>query len=998
MNSKSIDAGRDFDDLFSDEGDGQGSRSKDLASQLSDGRAGLTDIEPGERVPSDESVVSRFSNLASQLTDVNEDIRKAERVIPELESRGDLSAADQAREDLAQLRVDRKEIMHDMEGLTTKLENPVSISEPPRSQDRGQEQSIDPYRYTGRSIDEIKQVLRRIKGWDGVANRLNRRHGDSLGGDTSPAEIELGNLAREIKAGMRPVTKRIWSEYYDRYSTDGSIKPVSRSSRQEKPISQSAAASSGAAADRLKYFDPDDYDPEEEYERGLPPDGWSRTSRAVNLSSGSQSGYDSGKEQKRSNSMSVQPERQIGDEEVQEKFGHDLSDDLKQIIAENDTEVFYGAPASPLNTEASRSSAEHRTAEQEQLNRVESAYTAEFGGQSFNRGDKILYESDSGRLAEYYVLCNTVGEPPGLVVQSIANESMVFAIGSDTEASRVRKIQDIEGPPDGEEEPPDGGEGGPGDGGEGDPDDIEDGPEGYVSGSYFDKVPKVPAADEILALAENSRLNVDSQIQAIAQAKEQREKFFGRTKRDQAALEQAHDGLESVYAQYMDNWAAVLADYRGMEGDINDYKTDMQEKITVLDQSIARLEADTELPPALRQSRIDRRKERLLDARAAIRKCDQQLEALHQGVEAATRNVEIEMIIKMAQTRSKVEAAQCALKVGTKSEKFRTFWRSKTGRRARLAVGAALGIAGAAIAMTGVGAGVGSAMVAGAGAMMRGTGGFMATEAGWNMVHNKRADRADLRSREAAWGSQMASTQLEAGRDMEYITTNAEALGIENMNEQEIAAFLEANAGALYSERALRGALAGNSETSAQVADSLLKSQLDRVNSDARSNRNAKRAGAVVGVAAAAAPLVLRHFMSGPPDKPSPPRTPPPDETGLVPPTDSLYLDRYQWYGLASRDPQHAAENFTRMIANATPEQIASGDAMNAVIRGARDSLAHSMTTSQQQEFAQIIGLAATEKSGEDILRALPAIARNVTSGMSPDQIYGLYGITPPAV
>jgi len=56
------------------------------------------------------------------------------------------------------------------------------------------------------------------------------------------------------------------------------------------------------------------------------------------------------------------------------------------------------------------------------------------------------------------------------------------------------------------------------------------------------------------------------------------------------------------------------------------------------------------------------------------------------------------------------------------------------------------------------------------------------------------------------------------------------------------------------------------------------------------------------------------------------------------------------------------------------------------------------MTTSQQQEFASIIGLAATEKPGEEILRVLPAIARNVTSGMSPDQIYNLYGITPPAV
>ncbi len=1015
MGDKSHDVMHGFDELDPSRFGGSEFRGVELASELSQAHTDDVEVEP---TPKDSRRAPTFGDVAAQLPVVEREIAQAESRLAALGESGDAEELGRVSSYLASLQGERTEIQQAMEKLTIKLDNPVLIEDAPQANHTELSKANDPYRYFDRPLGDIKRELRKIRGWDGVRARINRRHGDSLGGDKEPAEILLDNLAHEVKAGMRPVTKAIWSEFYDRYNPDGSMKNTSSdkpkkpstdkqqpqgNARQRKQVKQ---AEDSRRIREARYFDSNDYDKDDEHELRLPPDEWVRKNRQNDLPDENQTGYDDEDKRNRSGAMPAQPER-ISDEDVNQKFGSELGDDLKQILAENDTEAFYGAPASPLSaessggqsqpipTESSRpvqtnfdratpsNPAQSGEAQLQPMTRVErqesieNDYQFEIGGVTFKNGEMVTYTEADGDKAPHMII-QKVGENPARLRLLNLESGTEFAIDEDS-ISRIEKLQD-------------------GEGGGGTPEDDDDpidreGGEPFEKGSYLDGVPKIPSAEEILALAEGARLNVDAQIQAVAQAKEQREKFFGRTKRDQTALEQANQGLESAYSQYMDNWAAVLADYREVETDINEYKADMQEKITVLDESIARLEADTQLPPALRQSRIDRRKERILEAREAIQKCDEQLENLRQGVEEVTRRVEVEMIIEMAQTRSKIEAAQCALKVGTRSEKFRTFWRSKNGRRARLAVGAALGIAGAAIAMTGVGAGVGSAMVAGAGAVMRGTGGFMATEAGWNTLHTRRANKNDLQGRTEAWGAQSASTQIEAGRDMEYISTNSEGLGAENMTEQEIAAFLEANAGALYSDRVLRGALAGNSEASATAASLLLKAQLDRVNSDARSNRHAKRAGAVVGVAAAAAPFVLRHFLSGPPEKPPVAEPSPP-----VPPTEAVNLDEYQWYGLASRDPQHAAENFTRMIANATQEQIARGDALNAVIRGARDSLAHTMTTSQQQEFASIIGLAATEKPGEEILRVLPAIARNVTSGMSPDQIYNLYGITPPAV
>lgn len=974
------------------------------------------------------------------------------------------ASLERADTDLERLKSERSRVLNEMAGRfegqsgdeplipvkdgTTRPEvQPTLTTKPEISPD-------DPYRFAGRPTDEIKRSLRGMKGWRGVETRVNRRFGDSLGGSVAPAEIFLSELARQVKDGMRPVTRSLWSEYYDRYNPDGTVNPEpakkqpKNNSDKYQPQAQAKKAQTKTqgtkTAQRAKYFDPDDYDPADEAERyNVPPEEWRQSTQDGGLHSDSESGYDEGdildRRDKMRSSGGTGPETGTGpgpDSEARDPMRHldsDLSGDLRDILEGrsgseeqrralegNDTEAFYGAPPSPIANETDRIIDENDTeayystsrgtqttrtgalgvqtnfdrsaqpnpagnteVQPQPMNRVErresieNNYEFEIGGVMFKNGEIVDYTEADGDKARHMVIQKIGENPPNLKLLNLETGTE-FAI-SEQSISRIEKLQDTGGGP-----PED--------------DDVDgegrrrEGGEPYQRESYVDGVPKIPTPGEVLALAEGARLNVDAQIQAVAQAKEQREKFFGRNEPDQAGLDSANQSLENAYAQYMDNWSAVLADYRGVENDLNDYKSDMQEKITVLDQSIARLETDTTLPPELRQYRIDIRRERILEARAAIQKCDQQIDALHRGVESVTRQIEIEMKLEMAQTRSKIEAAQCALKVGTKSEKFRTFWRSKNGRRARLAVGAALGITGAMIAATGVGAGVGSAMVAGAGAVMRGTGGFMATEAGWNMLHNRRADKADSRGRQNKWDTQTARTQFEAGRDMDYMTEHAEALGAENMSEAELAAFLEANAGALYDGRILRGALAGNADSSAAVAGTLLQSQLDRVNSDAQSNRRAKRGAAVVGVAAAAAPFVLRHFLDGPPTH-EPPKGPP------KPPTPDAPYDpnAARMRGILSTD-ESAAQNWQAMTDNyrtlSPSEQAVYKAAEQAYDKGYEAALkGMHLSHAELDRVNFILGRGSFDVGNEQMTQITRSIAQQVQNGASTESILKLYGM-----
>ncbi len=1007
-----------FDELDSSQFTEPESKAAELAGELSRQRSGQDSSDTKKTVDTDDQHNSSFGFIASQLTDVHEDIRKAKRVIREFEERGDVEAAQGARDYLGQLRIDRKNILEDMSDMVAPIKR------------TGQ------WRFIDKSPADIKRALVNLPGFREAADQLAKENPD-IG--QQAGFVLLDELTSLIQEGRLSVPRDFWR----RQVLD---KPVLI--EEEKGSAQSGR-DTGDAPERRRYFDPEDYD-YVEWQRHQRPDVAGPTKRQLKLRArfsdttdlprATQRGYDSQEQQQKDRDMTSSPEQpnNSGDQDPWRHVNSELRDDLKDVlggrvpsneqsraVAENDTEAFYGAPPSPLdskatdrtpddetrrildendtdayygapsrpeNTGASRaeqanSTAESQQADEARLNEVESANTAEFGGQTFNRGDKVLYESDSGHLAEYYVLCNSIGEPPGLVVQSVGNESMVFAIGSDTEASRVRKIRNIEEVPDGSGEP---GESEPGEPG------GPSGPEGLGSledserhTGYVERVPNIPTAEDILNHAEGARLNVDAQIRAIAEAKEQREKLFGRTKRDQAGLEQANQALESIYAQYMDNWAAVLAGYRGIEEDLNNYKSDMQEKTVVLDASLTSLEADTQLPPSIRQQRIDIYRDRLMQAREAIQLCDERIAHLSRSVEGATQRLEVGMIIEMAQTRTKIETAQTELKAGKITQKFKNWWRSKGGRRTRLVVGAALGITGAAVAMTGVGAGVGGAMVAGAGAVMRGTGGYMATEAGWNMMHDKRADKKDLRARTEAWGSQAADRQAEAERDMRVITENAGVLGAENMTGQELEAFMKANTGVLYSDRMLQSALAGNPEASATAASLLLKTQLDRVQSDAKSNKTAKRAGAVVGVAAAAAPFALKHFFGGPPpESPGPPK----------PPTDAYNPLEDRYTGIMRTSPG-ASQNWEQLgqFAEANPVAAAAEQVKGRVLDATYNRVSQGMGLNQLRQLNDIIGVGSVSHGNEAMEQILPAIARQVKDGASTEQILTNFNIPAPS-
>jgi hypothetical protein len=921
------------------------------------------------------------------------------------------------------LRRDIAVIKKEIQELTTQLEDPVPLEADPVQQNN------DRYRLKGQTLHAIKAELRALPGWYKFKKELDR----SMPGGSGEY---LDAVASHVQAGTLPVERGFWfrnsstssQESQNEASTPESSPPAGD---PQPPKSRREVELEAARREReAKYFDADDAHAQRQLQDDIygfeRPDEAGPTKRqlkhrraitSANLPANDENGYDSDNKDNRSGKMPSGEEqpKNSADQDPWRHIDTDLGDDLKDIlagrkpdseqstvIAENDTESYYGVPSSPLKTEAPQPSpsteveaprtaqtnfdrapqplaGQNGEAQLQPMNRgerresIENDYQFEIGGVTFQNGEKVTYTEADGDKAPHMII-QKVGENPARLRLLNLESGTEFAIDENS-ISRIEKLQDGEGS---------------GDPVEGGPRDREGG-EQFERENYIDGVPKVPTALEVIALAEGARLNVDAQIQAVAQAKEQREKFFGRNKRDQAALEQANGSLENAYGQYMDNWAAVLADYRGIEDNINEYKADMQEKMTIHDAVLARLAADTQLPPELKQSRIEQRQERIIEARMAIQKCDEQIETLHRNVAEAENRIQVEMIVEMAQTRSKVEAAQCALKVGTKSEKFRTFWRSKNGRRTRLAVGAALGIAGAAIAMTGVGAGVGSAMVAGAGAVMRGTGGFMATEAGVNMLHNRRADKGDERTRTASWDAQTGNTQLEAIDDANYITENGEALGAGRMSEADLAAFMQANAGALYSEGVLKGALAGRAESSAAVADLLLKTQLDRVQSDAKSNRRAKRGAAVVGVAAAAAPFVLRHFFDGPPKGPKPPG--PEDPT----PPKPYSPDEARMKGILSTD-EAASQNWENMSDNyqgLSPAEkamyTAAEQAYDKNYGGALRGL--NLSTAELDRLNFILGRGSVDIGNEQMAQVTRNIAQQVQRGVPTEKILQLYGM-----
>jgi hypothetical protein len=488
-------------------------------------------------------------------------------------------------------------------------------------------------------------------------------------------------------------------------------------------------------------------------------------------------------------------------------------------------------------------------------------------------------------------------------------------------------------------------------------------------------------------------LNVDAQIKAIAQSKENREKLFGRAGARQEALDGASQSLEAVYSTYMSNWSEVLADYRQVGDKIVTFRQRMLADNQAREEAITRLETDQELDPATRESRITLRREKIAEANEAIAECDRRLLQLQNNTEAVTRQVIDEITLEMAQTRSKIETAQSELKEGKLSQKFKNLWRSKGGRRARLAIGIGLGVGG--FLLGGV---PGIAMMAGT-AAMRGAGGYMGTEAGWNMGHNWRANRGDKKSREAAWAAQSAGTQQTADREYGYLDANYGS-EMSEATRTDVKDFLTRHAGELYHENVLRGVLAGDSESAALVAQTLLGDQLDRVKGDAKSNRRAKVAGAVVGTAAVALGLarymdrsdgILDKKTSGPRPTadPKPPTAPPEAYNPRIPRMAAIH----------EMDP-NTDVNWTNLheFADANPGAAAAEAVHQATLDRAYEVASAGMPRPQLDQLNRIIGIGAGSVGNEQMAKIIEPLANNVRSGMSTERILELYGLPKPPV
>ncbi|MCX6804857.1 MAG: hypothetical protein NT111_02490 [Patescibacteria group bacterium] len=68
---------------------------------------------------------------------------------------------------------------------------------------------------------------------------------------------------------------------------------------------------------------------------------------------------------------------------------------------------------------------------------LDSSETVVIAGQSYNKGDTVFYTSGAGNEGEYFVLTNTIADPPGLVLQNVETE-LVFAISGDTDPAMLR--------------------------------------------------------------------------------------------------------------------------------------------------------------------------------------------------------------------------------------------------------------------------------------------------------------------------------------------------------------------------------------------------------------------------------------------------------------------------------------------------------------------------------------------------------------------------------
>lgn len=887
MSKKPIDSLKSFDELDPSQFAEPTDKAAELADELSRQRLVSDTTAQDIRVDADDEQVSKFGFMASQLTDVHEDIRRARRIIPELEARGETEAAQHARDYLDQIRDDRKSILEDMSSLVTPIDRAAHKkstdgSKTDRDQSRETEEQ-DPYYLVGRSISEIRTVLRSLKGWPGVARRIDRHHADSSGGAITSDDL-LTELAHQVQSGQKGVDKHIWAEYYDRYSSDGSL-------REPKPKTRGRRGGS----EKKKGGD----------ERVGRQDGAKHASQS--LSGQSISGYNASEGNKRDTNNMSNPEHRSDDEaRLSDGSGNELSDELRELVPDSAT------PRSPLEkndsvsagrryqdkvrdyTNARLRPTEERDAESVAGPMGHEPWTLDSQESTANNGLRPAEPRDMERVGS-----GGMGNEPWAIDGPDGNN----------------ENPSVEGPPDqfinyGPLAPPEGSSG---------PPEVERPVE--IPPHIIETIPTIPSAQAILEAGASLRNPVDAAIQAVARAKEQREKLFGRSAPRVEKLNLERGNLETAYANYMNGWANLLAGYGEIGGQIETTKAGFQSEIDIRQEEITRIQ-ESDLPEEVKALKVREQQIQIDIHRAAIQECDNRLQELRNTRERVMAHVESQMMYEMAETRLDIESAQAEQNAGSLVGRFKNMWRRHPV--ARIAIGAGLAAAGFF-----VGGPIGSAaMVAGVG--MRGFGGYMGTEGGVNKFREWRAGKTSAREAEAA--DELNSPYARALGERHV--GNAMIDGARGDRLRAQTEFMQRHAQKLYGERMVGRVLSGDAAAAGEVAKLLLDDQLDRTVEDSRWKRGAKLGGAAVGTALAALGI-LRHldtdryvkgdgrWVGKPPGEPEPPTAPPTAPPVPQPPVGPGHPDlfgvdgRYPWTHMTETLGQNGTPRIMEMAQKA---------------------------------------------------------------------------------
>lgn len=505
---------------------------------------------------------------------------------------------------------------------------------------------------------------------------------------------------------------------------------------------------------------------------------------------------------------------------------------------------------------------------------------------------------------------------------------------------------------------------------------------------FMTDMPEVPQAEQMQAHTDLLVLGIRDQIKAIAELKESREKLFsgGRSKE---AFHEATDKLNDVFAQYLESTAAQYADLQGVRTDLEAHKGLIEGDIAQ-NRSFLEMTEAQDMPEQYKAAIRQKIEIKIAHAEAALEVCVGRIADVDRLSTKTNLEASDRLVLEMATVRSRIEEAQAELKSGSMVEKFKNMWRKHP--KTRLAIGVGLGVGGLVVG------GAAAVPLVALGIGMRSVGSGIGTEAAVNTGHKWRADRRERKQAASAHESSNTDVQGEAGQ---YAAEIAGRDGVSESEAVDVQRFLERHGDDLFAQNRVSEVMRGEGGIAGEVASTLLAEQLDRVKSDAKSNRTAKIAGATVGVAVGAFGVYrgvsgLHHKGGGAhAEKTSNLRPHPPGEQPYNPD-----LDRMR--GIASANPD-AGESMARMTANATSEQIAQAAQNNETFQHIYEGLSQGMNREQLSTFNQVIGR-MTQEGGRYFMdpadiaadnRLLPAIAGSVKQGASANALIQRFQLGP---